>query len=45
MDPAAEVEPSYAGGVVRWVRAVAGTCEIAIAFDNPLQRLSFSDPG
>jgi len=45
MDPADVVKPTYAGGVVQWVRAVAGSCEIAIAFDDPLQTLTVSDPG
>lgn len=45
MDPDAEVKPAYAGGVVRWVRAVAGSCEIAIAFDDPLRTLAVADSG
>jgi hypothetical protein len=44
MDPSAEVKPAYAGGHVRWVRAVAGTCEIAIVFDDPLRTLTLSNP-
>ena len=40
MGPGDEVKPGYAGGVVRRVRASAGSCEVGIAFDNPLRVLS-----
>ncbi len=32
MGPGDEVRPAYAGGVVRRVRAAAGTCEVSIVF-------------
>jgi len=40
MAPGDVVKPVYAAGVVRRVRAVAGSCEVGIVFDDPLRVLS-----
>ncbi len=39
MGPGDDVKPVYAPGVVRRVRAAASTCEVSIAFDDPLRVL------